>query len=289
MRVMVLGATGMLGHKMVQVLREQFAFEVFGTTRAAGVDARDFCTVAEAIAVLKPQAIVNCIGIIKQLDAAKDPIASLEVNSLFPHRLARLCRAASIRLVHISTDCVFSGTRGMYTEGDTPDAVDLYGTSKRLGEVVGEGVLTLRTSIIGRELGTRNGLVEWFASNRGGKVKGFSRAIFSGFTTEVLSGIVGEVLKDYPGLHGLYHVSSAIINKHRLLCMLNDAAGLDVEIEEDYSFVCDRSLDSTRFCREVNYSYPSWKEMINDLAREFLLADAKEREIARAMEAATAQ
>jgi dTDP-4-dehydrorhamnose reductase len=214
MRVLILGATGMAGHKLWQAYRDRY--EVWGTARtistaaaASGlfdptrmiceVEAADPATVARAIDVAEPEVVVNCIGIVKQAAAVRDPIASITVNSLFPHRLARLCRDRRCRLIHLSTDCVFSGRKGAYTEDDLPDPGDLYGRSKLLGEVSGEGALTLRSSIIGRELATSNGLVEWFLAQSGKAVPGYRRAIYSGFTTLAMARIISGIID---GPHG---------------------------------------------------------------------------------------
>src|SRR5581483_8348081 len=179
------------------------------------VDARRFDSIIGAFAAAKPDAVINCIGIVKQRAEANDPIPSLEINARFPHRLAQLCRATGSRLIHISTDCVFSGKKGMYTEQDQSDAEDLYGRSKFLGEVGEPPALTLRTSIIGREIESRYGLVEWFLGSRG-RVRGFTGAIYSGFTTLEFSKIIARVLLDFPDLSGVYHVSSDPISKHDL-------------------------------------------------------------------------
>lgn len=281
MRALVLGGTGMAGHKVFQVFRRRFdtwataqsmhwpssSCDLFDRDRLiCGVDAFRMDSVARVMAEVKPDAVINCIGIIKHLKAAKDPITSLEVNSLFPHRLANLCRACGARLIHMSTDCVFAGSKGMYTEDDPSDAGDLYGRSKFLGEVDGPGCLTIRTSIIGRELRTSNGLVEWFLGNKGGKVRGFRRAIFTGYPTRVLAEIMADVLENHAGLNGVYQVSSQPINKYDLLCMLNEAFELGIEIEPDDDFACDRSLDSSRFREATGFQPPSWTEMVRDMA-----------------------
>ncbi len=283
MRVLLLGGAGMLGHKLCQRFREHF--ETWTTVRAGyrdyaryglfdpertlgGVDAVDFDSVVRAVAEVKPDAVINCIGIIKQLKAAKDPIVSLSINSLFPHRLANLCRASGARLIHISTDCVFSGRKGMYSEADVSDAEDLYGRSKFLGEVDQPGCLTLRTSIIGRELCSATGLIEWFLSNRGGKVRGFSGAVYSGFTTLALTRIIADVLKGQPGLTGLYQVSSDPINKYELLKLVNRTYSLNIAVEPDTTFRCDRSLDSSRFRQATGFQPPSWPEMIEEMHRD---------------------
>jgi len=286
MRVLILGGTGMLGHKLCQTLKERF--DVWVTVRGSGhevaryglldpdriienVEASYFDSVIRAAAVARPDAIVNCIGIIKQLPSAKDPVISLSINSLFPHRLANLCRAIDARLLHVSTDCVFSGRKGMYSEGDASDAEDLYGRTKFLGEVMGPGCLTLRTSIIGRELNSATGLVEWFfgqggnRGNRGGRVRGYRRAIYSGFTTLAMARIVARVLEKHPHLAGVYHVSSEPMDKYELLKLVNETCHLGIEIEPDDVFTCDRSLDSSRFRAMTGFVPPAWPEMIREM------------------------
>jgi dTDP-4-dehydrorhamnose reductase len=282
MRVLVLGATGMLGHRLVAELRARFAVSatvrgeppagapfLTGANLVGGVAAEDFETVVRAVGAVRPEAVVNCIGIVKQLAAAKDPIPSITVNALFPHRLARLCRAAGARLIHLSTDCVFSGTKGVpYTEDDPPDPPDLYGRTKLLGEVAGPGSLTLRTSMIGRELRNRAGLVEWFLGNRGGSVRGFASALYTGLTTPVLARLLADLLEFHPPLDGLYHVAAEAISKYALLQLIDGAFGTETSIERDTSFVCDRRLDGRRFTECTGFRAPSWPEMVRELARD---------------------
>jgi len=281
-RVLILGGTGMLGHKLVQLY--QYYFDTWTTIRACyqdysdffpkqtgiykSVDPFQFGRIANIIDETHPDVVVNCIGVIKQLPTATDPIISLTINSLFPNRLAKFCQTSRIRLIHVSTDCVFNGRKGMYTEEDISNAEDLYGRTKFLGEVTGPNCLTLRTSIIGRELRSSNGLLEWFLSNRGQCIKGFTKAIYTGFTTTALGLIIREIIEDYPGLSGLYHVASKPINKYDLLCLANRVFDAGVEIRKDNTFICDRSLDSTRFCKETNIKIPTWESMIEELGRE---------------------
>lgn len=231
----------------------------------AGVDVRAIERVVEVIAEFGPEAIVNCVGIVKQRSAAKAALPSLEINALLPHRLALLARTAGIRLVHVSTDCVFSGRSGRYRESDTPDADDLYGRTKYLGELAEPRCITLRTSIIGFELSGKTGLLEWFLSQRGGTVKGFARAIFSGVTTPEMARVIEKLLVDHPHASGLYHVSAEPISKHDLLVKLNDVLGLGITVVRDEEFHCDRSLDSTRFRSEFGYRPPSWDDMVSEL------------------------
>ncbi len=273
----------MLGHKVCQVFRQRFdtwatvlpgyrapgGYEILQPDRLLdGVDAFQLDSVVRVMAVVKPDAVINCIGIIKHLRAAKDPIVSLTINSLFPHQLANLCRACGARMVHMSTDCVFSGRKGMYTEDDVSDAEDLYGRTKFMGEVGAPGCLTVRTSIIGRELDTANGLIEWFLSQRGGKVRGFQKAIFTGFTTDALAGIIADVLENHPQLSGVYQVSSDPINKFDLLKLVNEIYGLGIQIEPNSDFVCDRSLDSSRFRSAIGFQPPTWEQMIQEIHRD---------------------
>ena len=282
MRILILGGAGMLGHRLVTALRQDF--EVWATVRGSagayqrhglfdpertlgGVDVLNGDAVTEAMARVRPGAVINCIGIIKQLAAAKDPFLSVAVNSLLPHRLHRLCQATGARLIHFSTDCVFSGRKGNYTEDDPSDALDLYGRSKYLGETVGEGALTIRSSIIGHELESASGLLEWFLSQRGQRVHGFRRAIYSGFTTSEMARIVQMVLTAQPQLSGTLQVSSEPISKYDLLMLIRQVYGLDVEIVPDDTVQIDRSLDSTRFRRLTGYVPPSWPQMIEEMAQ----------------------
>jgi dTDP-4-dehydrorhamnose reductase len=275
MRVLLLGASGMLGHQVWQIFRRRF--DCFATLRERpdlplfhdprvidGVDAADFGRVAAVIDDLRPEAIVNCIGAVKQREEGRDPIAAITVNSLFPHVVARAAVEAGARLIHISTDCVFSGNRGHYAESDIPDPVDLYGRSKLVGEV-GAPHLTLRTSLIGRELRAAQGLVEWFLSNRGGSVRGFTRAVFSGVTTIEMARILGEVVERHQDLAGLYHVAAEPITKYDLLMLLNEVFGAGVMIAADDSLSVDRSLDATSFRAATGLVPPPWPEMIAEL------------------------
>lgn len=230
-----------------------------------GVDARGDA-VERCIADFRPDAVINCVGIVKQLAAAQERIPSIEVNALFPHRLAAVCGRASARLIHVSTDCVFSGNQGMYRESDIPDASDLYGRTKLLGEVTSPRCLTLRTSIVGRELSRKTSLLEWFLSQQGRTVRGFRRAVFSGLSTIELSRVIEIMLTSFPAAHGLYHVSSEPINKYDLLMLFRTHMQLDIEIVPDDSFVCDRSLDSLLFRRSFGYQPPSWDDQVREIA-----------------------
>jgi len=273
----------MLGHKLWQVLNSQFdtyitlhrdfeaynRYKLFDPARSvAHVSAEDFESMVRAIDAVRPEVMLNCIGIVKQAEAAKDPLISIEVNALFPHRLARLCQGRGIRLIHISTDCVFSGRKGDYSENDLSDAEDLYGRTKFLGEVSYKGCLTIRTSMIGRELETSNGLIDWFLSQQGKTIDGYTRAIFSGFTTNALAEIIARIVVEQPEMHGVWHVASDPVSKFDLLSLVKQVYRLNIKIEPDEAVVCDRSLNADRFRQATGFVPPTWYDMIEQMYRD---------------------
>jgi dTDP-4-dehydrorhamnose reductase len=279
----------MLGHKLWQLSRPRL--ETWATVRTVtpalrelgvvdeartltGVDVARPGVLDELLARVRPDVVVNCIGIVKQLAEAKDPVTSITINALHPHLLARACAVRGSRLIHISTDCVFDGARGGYREDELTNATDLYGRTKALGEVTAPGCLTLRTSIIGRELDGTSGLVEWFLSRRGSTADGYSRALFSGLTTAELSRVILQVIDDHPALEGLYHVSAAPIDKYALLTLLDRAFGTGVTITSRDTPVIDRSLDSARFRRVTGIVPPAWDAMVDAMAADATPYDA---------------
>jgi dTDP-4-dehydrorhamnose reductase len=276
-RVLVLGASGMLGHVVLRLLATSPGFAVLGSLRGSsvphalegslsrhlltGIDAQKADDLARVFAQSRPHVVVNCVGLVKQLAESEDALAAISMNALLPHRLSRLCEVAGARLVHVSTDCVFSGRQGLYSELDAPDASDLYGRSKLLGEVHAAHAITLRTSIIGPELGRPHGLVGWFLGATG-TVKGFTRAVFSGLPTVELARIIRDVVIPRPELHGMHHVSAAPIAKYDLLHLVAGIYGKSIEITADDSLKIDRSLDSTRFRALTGYQPPTWPELV---------------------------
>lgn len=283
MKVLILGSAGMLGHKLLHVLSRQF--DVTGSIRdnyqsiarygffkepaiTSGVDAREINTVDNAISTHKPEVVINCIGVIKSVTESQDRLNSIWTNSLFPHQLHKICSAGGIRLIHISTDCVFSGKTGNYKESDPADAGDIYGKTKYLGEIDGPGTLTVRASIIGRELSTSNNLIEWFLSNRGQQINGYTNAVFSGFPTISFANIIQNIIIAQPHLHGLYHISSEPISKYNLLTMIRDRMKLDIDIVKYPHYHCDRSLDSTLFREKTGFKPTNWEEMIDELVTD---------------------
>lgn len=278
MRVLILGVTGMLGSAVLRTLNPDSAFEVWGTLRSAsalrhfpeqdrarllcGVDALDQDALVGVFERIRPDVVINCVGLIKQLADARDPLSALPINAMLPHRLAKLCGLAGARLIHVSTDCVFSGRKGSYVEADRSDAEDLYGKSKFIGELHDvEHAITLRTSIIGHELGSNYALVDWFLS-QAGPVKGYAKAIFSGLPTLELARVMKDYVIPAPELHGLYHVSVDPIDKLSLLQLVAEVYGKKIEITPDEHVCIDRSLDSSRFRQATGYIPPTWLELV---------------------------
>ncbi len=277
MSILIFGGNGMLGHKLYQRLRSQY--EVFATLRGdfgavksfdifdeqtiiSNIDVTNQADVRRAIQTVRPAVVINAVGVIKQNPRYNDVVATLLINSIFPHQLAELSAEFGFRLISISTDCVFDGTKGNYSEDDTPTPRDLYGMSKLLGEVTGDNILTIRTSIIGRELSTKNSIVEWFLSHSGGMVQGYTHAIYTGFVSGVFADIIAKLISDYPDLRGIYHISSEPISKFSLLQLLNEFYDAGVTIVPSSEAAIDRSLDSSKFKTETGFEPLSWSEMI---------------------------
>ena len=282
MKILVLGANGMLGHRAALLLSE--SHDVVGTVRArdvvaegfapkaryvTGVSVEDFSTVAKVVDDFRPDAVINCIGIVKQKPEAHEAVPSILANSLFPHQVAALCAQSRARFVHVSTDCVFTGERGGYTEADAPDAPDLYGRSKLLGEVTDvPGTVTVRTSIVGWEIRQPTGVLEWFAGCRGAECAGYTKAVFSGLATSDLVDAIERLCSEWRDVDGLWHVSSEPISKYDLLTSLRDALEWDIEIVPTDEPAIDRSLDSTRFRQRTGWAPRSWAETVARLAAE---------------------
>ena len=284
LRVLILGSTGMLGSALFRVLSGDARFDTFGTVRnAAGVE--HFAPeirmklipniglegekgLLSAFSLAKPDIVVNCVGIIKQQPTANDHLECLAINSALPHRLAKFCAMVGARLVHFSTDCVFSGKSGQYKEGDFPDAHDLYGRTKFLGEVDYANAITLRTSIIGHELASTRSLIDWFLS-QSVEVKGFRKAIFSGLPTVEVARVLRDFVIPNPHLHGLYHLSVDPINKYDLLGLVAKKYNKEISIHPDEELTIDRSLNSDRFRLATGFSPKSWSELISDMYSDY--------------------
>jgi dTDP-4-dehydrorhamnose reductase len=277
MKIIVLGASGMLGHVMLAVLSEDPNLRVTGTIRSrssisrlnrdfgrqciANIDVENSDQLINLFFTERPDVIVNCVGLIKQQANANDPLSVLPINALLPHRLANICKISNTRLIHISTDCVFSGNKGGYHENDISDAEDLYGKSKYIGEVSYPHCITLRTSIIGHELAGKFALLEWFLSQTG-VVRGFDHAIFSGLPTVELSKVVRDFVLPNTALSGVYHIASTAINKYDLLTQIASVYDKKITIERDSNFEIDRSLNAEKFYGATGYKAPPWEKLL---------------------------
>ncbi len=281
-KVLVLGVTGMLGNAVFRLFSHCPGFHAHGTVRSAaglrhfdealrsrisvGVDVEQQDHLVQLFSRVRPDVVINCIGLVKQLAEADDPLAAIPINALLPHRLVRLASLAGARLIHVSTDCVFTGRQGLYREADSPDAIDLYGRSKLLGEVDEPHAVTLRTSIVGHELASAHSLVGWFLAQEG-SVRGYTRAVFSGLPTVELAKVIRDHVLTRPDLRGLWHVSSDPIAKYDLLQLVKAAYGKAIEIIPDGRLVIDRSLDSSRFRAETGWTPAPWPELVDAMRR----------------------
>lgn len=277
MKILVCGASGLIGSTTLRILSERRDWQVYGTLRSdrdrpffkgiepgrllAGMELTDPDILIDLFKAVRPDVVVNCAGLTKHLPGADDPLRVIPINTLLPHRLASLCTLTGARLIHVSTDCIFSGTRGGYTEADLPDATDIYGRSKAMGEVAAVDAVTLRTSTIGHELRTAYGLLDWFLAQEG-RCKGYRRAIFSGVPTVVFAKIIRDQVIPRPELQGIYQVAAAPIAKYDLLQMIASTYGKAIEIVPDDELVIDRSLDPGRFTQATGYRVPQWPELI---------------------------
>ena len=277
--IFILGSSGMLGNTLLRYFESLNQYKVIGSIRGTNppaelnifrkllcnnLDVEDEENLFNVLSKYQPKIVINCIGVVKQLSFSKDPIKSIVINSLLPHKLSEICKSIDSRLIQISTDCVFSGKKGMYSEFDNSDAQDLYGKTKFLGEVVSSNDITLRTSIIGHELETSHSLLEWFLSQEN-EVKGFRKAIFSGLPTIELARIIHKFIIPNRNLKGLYHVSSDPIDKFTLLNLISEIYRKEIKVTPDDNLIIDRSLSSKKFKQETGFVPLSWENMIHEM------------------------
>jgi len=286
MRVLILGGTGMLGHMLWKYLFKRLP-DTYATIRKSrntcegdglfsssrvidSIDVSDFAELTGVLKCVKPDFILNCIGITKRKEDSSEAVHAIVLNALLPHKLVVWGENNSAKIINFSTDCVFDGRHGGYTEESPTNATDLYGKTKALGEIQGNNALTLRSSFIGTELGAGTELLEWFLSRTGTTVYGFKNAIYTGLTTLELSRIIETILIKYPDANGIYNISSDPITKFDLLMLIKDKMHLDVDVIPDETFRCDRSLNSIKFRKEFNYTPPTWETMIDELSKYIL-------------------
>lgn len=280
MKILVLGSSGMIGRTMFHVLAQRSGWQVFGSVRAkvfegtapgpvvAGVDLTNHDHLERLFGQTRPEVVINCAGLTKHLPEGNTPISALMMNALLPHRLAQLCVIANARLIHVSTDCVFSGDKGNYKEEDATDAADVYGKTKALGEVTTGDAVTLRTSTIGHEHGTRFGLLEWFLAQT--QCKGFRHAIFSGLPSVEFARVVRDIVIPDPSLRGLYHVGASPIDKLSLLQVIARIYQKDIAITIDETVRINRSLNTDKFAATTGYRAPAWPELIEAMYQDHI-------------------
>ena len=283
-KMLILGANGMLGGSLFRYFTTDTDHNVTGTVRSEraleqlshlgfdnvinNVDVNNYELLEKTISKLEPDYVFNCIGLIKQLSQSKLPVSAIEINSLLPHKIAEMCNKHDSKLIHFSTDCVFNGVTGGYIETSLPDATDIYGRSKLLGEVDYDNHLTLRTSIIGHEIESNVSLVDWFLS-QSDSVKGFSKAIFSGLPTCYIAEFLDKYVIDNIDLSGMYHLSAEPIDKYNLLLLIKHKYKIELDIIDYPDFVIDRSLNSDKLRELVNFQPPQWPELIEKMNDEF--------------------
>lgn len=284
-KILIFGVTGMLGHTLFSELSENENHDVYGTARMEGniqqwfnrkilkkillnIDVTNNEVVRKTIKSINPDIVINCVGIIKQLATANDPLVAIPINSIFPHVLASFCKVSGTRMIHISTDCVYNGKKGYYNENDLPNANDLYGRTKALGEVNHDWCITLRTSIIGHELKGKYGLIEWFLS-QSEKIRGYLNAVYTGFPTVEIAHIIDKYVIPMVDLSGIYNLSSDPISKYELLKQVALKYKKEIEIEPYSDFFDNKSLDSTYFRLRTGYHPPTWKELIDKMYNNY--------------------
>ncbi len=270
----------MLGSTVFRYLSTKDEFAVTGTVRSghtilghaehqrakilSGIDALQHDSLVRAFAHTHPDVVINCVGVVKQLSSADDPLTAIPINSVLPHQVAALADASGAKVIHFSTDCIFSGAKGNYQESDIPDAIDLYGRSKYLGELNYAHTLTLRTSIIGHELDGSRSLLCWFLSQKT-RVNGYANVFFSGLPTVEIAKIVEILLTRELNLSGVYNVASERISKLDLLRLVSKEYQHPVDIVPTETPTLDRSLDAARFNQLAHYKPAPWPELVRQM------------------------
>lgn len=267
-KVLVLGSTGMFGHVMCQVIHEQTNHSLYNISFRNKLNENTIiCDVTQTIKLqetlkeLKPDIIINCVGVLIK-GSQSNPSNAIFINGYLPNLLSEICQSLNAKLIHISTDCVFSGKKGNYLETDFRDADDVYGRSKALGEINNDRDLTIRTSIIGPEIKSQGeGLLHWFLNQRK-PINGYSNAYWSGVTTlELAKGVVNALEKELTGL--IHFTNETSINKYELLNLFKTTFDTPVEIKNSNGKKINKTLKTIR--QDWNYKVPKYEVMIQDM------------------------
>jgi len=273
MRILILGIDGMIGHKIAQSLSQDY--EVIGSTRKdvnhqkIGLNncllyKKDFIIDDQNVFFNKisPDVIINCIGITTRRGISRNMSNTDFINSRFPHKISEWVSIKNRRLIHFSTDCVFSGKKGDYLDDDKPDANDIYGMSKAKGEIDNNSSLTLRCSMIGREIYNHTELFEWLYSMKNKDIEGYANVIYSGVTTFWMGDVIKKILKNNISLSGIYNISSEPISKYHLLLKLSDAFKLNVNVSANLNIKSNKVLNSKKFAEITGIIPPNWDDLI---------------------------
>ena len=279
-KVLILGSTGLLGSTILKYFSIKSNFKCFGTIRKSSdkkklkyinkvklykVDFDKSRSLRKVFSMIKPNLVINCIGVVKQVLNNNMNSEIIRVNSFLPHYLSELVNENNeIRFIHFSTDCVFSGLKGRYLESDVTDAKDIYGVSKMLGEVDKSNTLTLRTSIIGQELKTNYSLLNWFLSQKK-QIKGYKNAIFSGLTAPEIAHVIHNYVIPNKKIRGIYHLSGKPISKYDLLYIIKKIYKKKIKIVPDLKIKINRSLNSNLFQKATGYKPPTWNKLIEEM------------------------
>ena len=282
MRVLILGVSGMIGHKLLLELTNYF--ETFGVLHRTkdhygnlplfskknifeNVDVIEFDILKNLVLAINPDVILNGVGITKRKKEINNPIDVIKINSLFPHILTDWAKTNNKRVIHFSTDCVFDGKTGNYNENSLTTAEDVYGRTKALGEVISKHSLTIRSSFIGQELFGKTELLEWFLGQNGKQITGYTNTYYSGVSTIFMSRVVKSIISDFTNLSGLYNLAPETpISKYELLCIARDAYNLKVDIVPEKKHVHRPTLNGARLRKAMNLKVPSWNIMMKEVA-----------------------
>ena len=282
MKLLILGSNGLIGNTLTKYFLSKNNYEITGVVRNDSKinlfsrnykqnfvtisNLLNFNAIERTIEKIQPNLVINCIGLTNKVKYKDFNLVEsyIKINSLFPHKLYEICNKYEIRLIHLSSDCVFSGKKGFYDENDLPDPNDIYGRSKLLGEIDNKNSITIRKSVIGHELGTEKGLLEWFLSQQE-VVKGFKNAIFSGITVLELANLIENFIIPNKNLHGLLHVSGNSISKYDLLKIIAEVYNKSINICPDQSIKIDRSLNSAKFNKLTGYKIKPWPILIKSM------------------------
>jgi dTDP-4-dehydrorhamnose reductase len=282
MRILILGGNGLIGHKMYQLISNNYQdtwvtlrnnlssysySEIYNSEKVIDkIDLSNFKLLLNQLNVLNPDVVINACGITirRGIDAFKSN--SIILNSALPHFLNEWVVSNNKRLIHFSTDCVFSGKKGDYLDNDIKDAIDIYGLTKSMGEVIdSKCAITLRGSMIGRELENKTELLEWFLHQKNNVIKGFTNVIYSGITTVRMAEIILKIINEYPNLSGIYNISSEPISKFDLLKKWNDKFSINATIEIDKNYTSNKNLISDKLFKIIQLEQPIWDDLIHQL------------------------